>query len=112
MSQIAGNCHFISQQDCSPAHNSKRSQDWLKESLTEVCGKEIWPLSSLTATIWITLGVTELRVNLKPHNKTEDLVQRIKKMMGSLDRDTVAKAAKRYRSRIEAIVIADGHFVV
>jgi hypothetical protein len=58
------------------------------------------------------LGVSELRVNLKPHNKTEDLVQRIKEMVGSLDRDTVAKASKRYRSRIEAIVIADGYFVV
>ncbi len=58
------------------------------------------------------MGVSELRVNLKPHNKTEDLVQKIKEMVGSLDRDTVAKASKRYRSRIEAIVIADVHFVV
>jgi hypothetical protein len=39
-------------------------------------------------------------------------MQRIKEMVGSLDRDTVAMASKRYRSRIEAIVIADGHFVV
>jgi hypothetical protein len=29
-------------------------------------------------------------------------------MMGFFDRDTVAKASKRNRSRIEAIVIADG----
>jgi hypothetical protein len=57
----------------------------------------------LTATIWtvhITLGVSELKVKLKPHNKTKDLIQRIKEMLGSLDRDTVAKASKRYRSRI------------
>jgi hypothetical protein len=33
-------------------------------------------------------------------------------MVGSLDRDTVAKASKRYRPRIETMVIADGHFVV
>ena len=33
-------------------------------------------------------------------------------MVVSLDKDTVAKASKRHRSRIEAIVIAGGHFVV
>jgi hypothetical protein len=31
--------------------------------------------------------------------------------MGFLDRDTVAKTFKRYTSRIEAVLIADGHFV-
>jgi hypothetical protein len=37
MGQVAGNCHYILQQDSVPAHNNKRTQDWLKESLTEVC---------------------------------------------------------------------------
>jgi hypothetical protein len=41
MDQIAGNCHYIFQQDCAPAHNNKRSQVWLKKTLTEVCEKEI-----------------------------------------------------------------------
>jgi hypothetical protein len=31
-------------------------------------------------------------VKAKPHNKTEDLILKIKEVMGSLDRDTVAKA--------------------
>jgi hypothetical protein len=44
--QVAGNCHYIFQQDRGPAHNNKRTQDWLKESLTEVYEKEIWPPSS------------------------------------------------------------------
>ncbi len=55
-------------------------------------------------------GVSELRVEAKPHNKTEDLIQKIMEVMGSLDRDTVPKTFKRYRSRIE-VVIADGHCV-
>ncbi len=41
MDQIAGNCYYIFQLDCAPAHNNKRPQVWLKESLTEVCEKEI-----------------------------------------------------------------------
>ncbi len=50
-------------------------------------------------------------VKAKPHNKTEDLIVKIKEVMGTLDRDTVAKAYKRYMSRIEAVVTADGSFI-
>ena len=46
MGQVAENCHYIFQKDRGPAHNKKRTQDWLKESLTEVFEKEIWPPSS------------------------------------------------------------------
>ena len=45
MGQVAGNCHYTFQQDSVPAQNKKRTQDWLKEGLTEVC-EEIWPPSS------------------------------------------------------------------
>ena len=50
-------------------------------------------------------------VKAKPHNKTEDLILKIKEVRGSLDRDTVAKAYKSYTSRIEAVVTADGYFI-
>jgi hypothetical protein len=113
MDQIAGNRHYIFQQDGAPAHNSKKTQNWLKKNLPEMWEKEVWPPSSpdcnpMDYFVW---GVTELRVNKKPHNKTEDLIQKIKEVMGSLDRDTVAKACKRFRSRIEAVVAADGDFI-
>jgi hypothetical protein len=45
MDQIAENRHFIFQQEGAPAHNIKRTQDWLQENLTEVWVKEIWPPS-------------------------------------------------------------------
>ncbi len=72
--------------------------------------KEVWPDSNhLDYFVW---GVSELRVKAKPHNNTPDLIQKIKEVMGSLDRDTLTKAFKRYRSRIEAVVAAaDGQFV-
>jgi hypothetical protein len=80
MDQIAGNRHYIFQQDGAPVHNSKKMQDWLKENLPEVWEKEIWPPSSpdcnpLDYFVW---GVTELEVNAAPHNKTEDLIKKIK----------------------------------
>jgi hypothetical protein len=38
------------------------------------------------------LGVSELKANLKPHNKTENLLPKIKEVMRSFDRNTMAKA--------------------
>jgi hypothetical protein len=113
MDQIAGNRHYIFQQDGAPAHNSKKTQNWLKKNLPEMWEKEVWPPSSpdCNPNDYFVWGVTELRVNKKPHNKTEDLIQKIKEVMGSLYRDTVAKACKRFRSRIEAVVAADGDFI-
>ncbi len=50
-------------------------------------------------------------VNEAPHNKAEDLVKKIQEVMGSLDKDTVAKACSRFRSRMETVVAADGDFM-
>ncbi len=57
------------------------------------------------------MGVSELMVKAKPLNKTEDLILKIKEVMGSLDRDTVAKAYNSNTARIEAFVTADGYFI-
>ena len=38
-------------------------------------------------------------------------MQKIKEVMGSLYRDTVAKACKRFRPKIEAVVAADGDLI-
>jgi hypothetical protein len=56
-------------------------------------------------------GVSELRVNAKSRNLLKDLIQKIKEVMGSLDRDTVAKAYTSFRSRIEVVFTADGNFI-
>jgi hypothetical protein len=56
-------------------------------------------------------GVTELRVKAKPRNKSKDLIQKMKEVMGSLARDTLAKACTSFRSRIEGLFTADGTFI-
>jgi hypothetical protein len=113
MGQVAGNCQYIFQKDSVPAHHNKRMHDWLKESLTEVCEEEIWPPSSTDcySFVWISVGVSGLRANLKPHNKTENLLPKIKEVMGSFDRSTMAKACMSFRSRMEAVLTADGRFI-
>ncbi len=81
---------------------SKRTQDWLKENPQEVWDKEVLRPSSSDCNHWdyFVSGVSELMVKAKPHNKIEDLILKIKEVMGSLARDTVAKAFKWYMSRI------------
>jgi hypothetical protein len=44
-------------------------------------------------------GESELWVIAKFRNKTKDLIQKIKEVMGSLNRDTMAKACKGLRAR-------------
>jgi hypothetical protein len=113
MGQVAGNFQHIFQQDSILAHNNKRTQDWLKESLTEMFEKEIWPPSSTDSYsfVWISLGVSGLRANLKPNNKTENLLPKIKEVMRSFDRNTMAKSCMSFRSRMEAVFTADSSFI-
>jgi hypothetical protein len=65
--------------------------------------KEIWPPSSPVCSPldYLAWGVFELRVRAKSRTKSKDLIQKIKEVMGSLARDTVAKACMTFRSRIE-----------
>ena len=46
----------------------------------------------------------------KSCNKTKDLIQKTKEVMGSFNRDTMAKACKRVRSKIKAVITADSSF--
>jgi hypothetical protein len=51
--------------------------------------------------------VSELRVNAKPRNKVAYTISKIMEVMESLDRDTMVKAFKRFRSGTEAVVAAN-----
>jgi hypothetical protein len=56
-------------------------------------------------------GVSELRVKAKSRNKFKDLIQKMKEVMGSLARDTLAKVCTSFRSRSENLFTADGSFI-
>ena len=80
---------------------------------TEVWVEEVWLSSSPDCKPfdYFVRGVSELRVKAKSHNKYKDLIQKMKEVMGSLARDTLAKACTSFRSRSEALVTADGSFI-
>jgi hypothetical protein len=69
----------------------KEMQNWLKENLTEVWVEEVWPPSAPDCKPfdYFVCGVSELRVKAKSRNKSKDLIQKMKEVMGSLARDTM-----------------------
>ncbi len=50
------------------------------------------------------MGVFELHVIKAHHNTFASLVLTIKEVMGNFDTDTVAKACRCFRTRIEVVV--------
>ena len=113
MGSIAGERHYIFQQDGVPAHNAKMTQDWLRVCLPEFFAKEIWPPSSpdcnpLDYFLW---SECERETNAAPHTSVASLKPKIKMVMANLDRDTVAKACRRFRTRLEAMVAANSNFI-
>jgi hypothetical protein len=64
----------------------KEMQNLLKENLTEVWVEEVWLPSSpdWKPFDYFVCGVSELRVNAKSRNKSKDLIQKMKEVMGSL----------------------------
>jgi hypothetical protein len=56
------------------------------------------------------LGVFELLVIKAHHNTIASLVVKIKEVMGNFDTDSVAKACRCFRTRIEVVVEANRDF--
>ena len=113
MDSIAGERHYVFQQDGAPAHSAKTTQDWLRARLPEFFEKEIWPPSSpdcnpLDYFLW---SEVERETNAAPHTSVASLKAKIKTVMANLDRETVAKACRRFRTRLEAVVAANGDFI-
>ena len=74
--------------------------------------EEVWPPSFpyCKPFDYFLCGVSQLRANAMSRNKSKDLIQKIKEVMGAFASDTVAMACTSFRSRIEVVFTADGSF--
>ena len=113
MDSVAGDRHYIFQQDGAPAHNGGRTQDWCKENLRGFWSKDFWPPSlpdcnPLDYYVW---GVLERDVNRGPHNTVDSLKRGITWLMESMERAPLKRACRRFRHRIELVVAARGDFI-
>jgi inhibitor of nuclear factor kappa-B kinase subunit alpha len=113
MAQIAGGRPYVYQQDSAPAHASNLVQNWMEENLPLFWSKAFWPpnspdLNPLDYYVW---GVMERMSNKASHNSTDSLKVAITQAAASMDRTDLAHACSRFRSRIEAVIEADGGWI-
>ncbi|KPU74657.1 uncharacterized protein Dana_GF26712 [Drosophila ananassae] len=73
----------------------------------------LWPPSSpdLNPLDYYVWGVLERDTNKYPHNTVASLRTSIAKAMPEMNKDHLIRACKRFRSRIEAVIAANGGFI-
>ena len=113
MDQVARGRPYVFQQDGAPAHNAKLTQTWLADNLPDFWGKEVWPPSSpdcnpLDYYVW---GKCERTINRSPHNTVDSLKTAIVQGFEAMPRAEMTRACSRFRSRIEAVIEAEGDFI-
>lgn len=113
MDTVADGRLYVFQQDSAPIHTAKTTLEWLNENVPYYWSPDVWPPSSpdLNPMDYYMWGVVERETNKHPHNNLDSLRQSITDVMTNMDRNQVTKACRRFRSRIEAVVDANGGFI-
>lgn len=105
--------NVVFQQDSAPAHTARNTTEFLNSSNVEFWPRDMWPPNSPDANpldygIWAQI---ERRVNAKAHSSAQTLRATIRREWVHLDELFVRRTCRAFRSRLEAIVAADGgHF--
>lgn len=113
MDEIAAGRPYVFQQDNAPAHASHVVQNWMDDNLPLFWSKAFWPpnspdLNPLDYYVW---GVLERASNKAAHNSIDSLKPAIIQAAANIDRAELAHACYRFRSRIEAVIEADGAWI-
>lgn len=112
ITRVANGRPFVWQQDSAPCHTSRKSQKWLAENFYDFASPNVWPPNSpdLNPMDYYVWGAVEKDTNRRASNTKAQLIDRIKVVFETLSRETVKLACSRFRSRIEAVVDANGSF--
>lgn len=110
---VAGERPYAWQQDSAPCHTSRRSLAWLSDNFSDHITPDMWPPNSpdcnpLDYYVW---GAVERETNKTPCKTKDELKARIMATFNNLNKETVQKSCSRFRSRLEAVVEANGDFI-
>ena len=113
ITQVAAGRRYIFQQDGAPAHTSRLVQNWCDEHLDMFWSKDFWPPSSpdLNPLDYYCWGAVERHSNKRTHPNVESLCNAIIDACTNMDRQHVQNACNRFRSRIEAVIEAEGGYI-
>ncbi len=114
MQEVMAGAPFVFQQNGAPAHTSQLVQSFLTSELGEkgFWKKEQWPPSSpdLNPCDYFLWGIVERAANRTFHPNTSQLKDAITQSMADLNRDTVARACKKFRARLDNVVAKEGNY--
>lgn len=103
---------YVFQQDSAPSHKARLTQEWMAENFHDHVTPDTWPpnspdLNPLDYYVW---GVIEKEVNEHFHNTLDSLKATILSVMSNMSHEHLVTACRRFRSRVEAVIKADGGF--
>ena len=111
--KVAKDRPWVWQQDSAPCHVSKKSLEWLAENCYDFISKDIWPPSSpdLNPMDYFFWGVLEARTNRSAHPTKTALINTIRKEAMAIPKPQILAATARFRSRVEAVIEANGSYI-
>lgn len=100
-------------QDSAPAHGSKTVQTFLKREIPLFVPSNVWPSSSpdLNPCDYWLWGDVEKVSNSQPHNTVASLKTSIKRAFRIIKEESVIKACRAFRGRIQQVVDAEGGYI-
>ncbi|KFM74536.1 Transposable element Tcb2 transposase, partial [Stegodyphus mimosarum] len=112
ITRVAKVTPYVWQQDSAPCHTSGKGTKWLSEIYYDFPSPNVWPPNSLDLNpmdyfVW---GVVEKDANRTSSNTKAQLMYKVKTVFEALPRETVASACSRFRSRIKAVIDANGGY--
>jgi hypothetical protein len=110
MSQKFGLNNVVLVQDSAPSHGAKRTQSFLAERVPYFVPSNIWPSNSpdLNVLDYFVWGAVQASVNACPKASMAELKAAIRREMRKINKDDLVRACRRFRSRIEAVIGAEG----
>ncbi|CAK9827593.1 Transposable element Tcb1 transposase [Anthophora retusa] len=113
METIASGRSYIFQQDGAPAHTSHLIQNWLSDNVDMFWSKDFWPANSpdLNPLDYYVWSVIKRVSNKSRHPNVASLQAAIEAAFANLDKEQLKRACSRFRSRIEAVIAAEGGYI-
>ena len=86
---------------------------WIEELAYDCVTKDMWPPSSpdLNPMDYFVWGYLESRVNRRPHTTKASLIASMKQQFASMPSTLVTCACGRFRTRITAVIEAEGNYI-
>ena len=113
MDRVANGRPYVFQQDSAPAHASKKTQAWLIQNLPHHWPPDVWPPNSqdLNPLDYFVLGVLKTKTNATFHTSVDAIKQAVVEQFALLDKESLVKACRVFRTRVEAVIAAEGGYI-